>query len=98
MSCTYQDIVEIVNEADSATVKTLCTAEFVYKKFKQRHPQIYIGRPSRFLETARRIAGPIKNQRLKGSAKESYLKRKWKPRIRNISTKYQGSIYIYTHI
>ena len=50
MSITYQEIIEILNKADSVTDSTLSTAEFVYKEFKQCYPQVYIGRPSRFLE------------------------------------------------
>ncbi len=53
MSCTYQEIIEILNKADRVTDNTVSTAEFVYEQFKQRYPLIYIGRPSRFLETAR---------------------------------------------
>ena len=41
----------------------MSTAEFVYKEFKQRYPLVYIGRPSRFLETVRQIAAPIKKKR-----------------------------------
>lgn len=91
MSCTYQEIIEILNEADRVTDSTVSTAEYVYKEFKQRYPLIYIGRPNRFLETARRIAAPIKNKKVKGSAQTSYLKREWKPRIRNATKKCQGS-------
>ena len=91
MSITYQEIIEILNKADSVTDSTLSTAEFIYKEFKQCYPQVYIGRPSRFLETARRIAAPIKNQKIRGSAKTTYLKREWKPRIRNFTSKCQGS-------
>ena len=98
MSCTYQEIIEILNRADSATDSTQSTAEFVYEEFKKSHPQIYIGRPSRFLETARRIAAPIRNEKIKGSAKSSYLKRQWKPRIRNVTTKCQGNCYVTTYI
>ena len=91
MSCTYQEIIEILNKADRVTDNTVSTAEFVYEQFKQRYPLIYIGRPSRFLETARRIAAPIKNKKIKGSAQKSYLKREWRPRIRNITIKCQGN-------
>lgn len=88
--CKYEEIIEILDKADGITDGTVSTAEFVYKEFKQRYPMIYIGRPSRFLETARRIAAPIKNNKIKGSVKKSYLKREWKPRMRN-ATKCQGS-------
>ena len=90
MSCTYKEIIEVLDKADSATGCTQSASEFVYQEFMQRHPNIYIGRPSRFLETARRIAGPIKNGKLQGTARESYLKRQWTPRVRN-TTAYQGN-------
>ena len=73
MSCTYQEIIEILNKADRVTDNTVSTAEFVYKEFKQRYPLIYIGRPSRFLETARQIATPIKKKKIKGSAQKSCI-------------------------
>ena len=41
-----------LNKADSKTDSTHSTAEFVYEEFKKSHPQIHIGRPSRFLKTA----------------------------------------------
>ena len=59
---------------------TVSVAELLTAKFAHRFPHIRIGRPSRFLETVRRIAGPIKLQWLKGSARRSYLKCRWTPR------------------
>jgi len=95
MSCTYQAIIEILNKADRAKDSSVSTAEFVYEEFKKRYPLIQIGRPSTLLDTARRIAGPIRNQKLKRSAKKSYLKREWKPRIRNVTSRCQGiKLYI----
>ena len=91
MSCTYKEIIEVLEKADGATYSTQSTSKLVYQEFTQHHPNIYVGRPSRFLETARRIAGPIKNGKLQGTARESYLKRQWKPRVRNTTTAYQGS-------
>ena len=87
MSITYQEIIEILNKADSVRGSTLSTAEFVYKEVKESYPQISIGRPTRLLETARQIAAPIKNKKISESAKKSYLKREWKPRIRNFTSK-----------
>ena len=63
-------------------------AEFLAAKFSRRFPHVRVGRPGWFLETVRRIAGPIKHQRLNGSARRSYLKRRWTPRTRN--TTYLG--------
>lgn len=95
MSCTYKEIIDILNKAERVADGALATAEFVHEEFEKRYPLIYIGRPSRFLETARRIAGPIRSQKLKGLTQKSYLKREWKSRIRNVTTKCQGNNYNY---
>ena len=88
---TYQELIELLNGAESVTEGALSTAELVAEEFRQRYPHVYIGRPGRFLETIRRISGPIINQRLNASSMKSYLKRQWKPRIRNVTTQCQGT-------
>ena len=87
---TYQELIELLNDAESTTGGALSTAELVAEEFKQRCPHIYIGRPGRFLETIKRISGPIINHKLDESSNTSYLKRQWKPRIRNVTTECQG--------
>jgi len=88
---TYKELIELLNDAESVAESALSPAELVAEEFRQCYPHIYIGRPGRFLETIRRIAGPITNQRLNASSQRSYLKRQWKPRIRNTTDQCQGT-------
>ena len=84
---TYQELISLLNKAESESAGgAVSVAELLTAKFGHRYPHIRIGRPGRFLETVRRIAGPIKHQRLKGSARRSYLKRRWTPRTRNVTS------------
>ena len=79
----------VLSKAESeAGDSAASVAELLAAKFSRRFPHIRVGRPGRFLETVRRIAGPIKHQRLNGSACRSYLKHRWTPRTR--STTYLG--------
>ena len=83
---TYQQLIGMLNKAESeAADGAALVSELLAAKFSRRFPHIRLGRPGRFLETVRRIAGPIDNQRLKGSARRSYLKRQWTPRTRNMT-------------
>jgi len=95
---TYKELIELLNDAECVAECAFSTAELVAQEFRQRYPHIYIGRSGRFLETIRRIAGPITNQRLNASSQKSYLKRQWKPRIRNTTNQCQGThmYVIYT--
>jgi len=93
---TYQELIELLNDAESVTEGVLSTAEHVAEEFRTRYPHIYIGRPGRFLETIKRISGPIVNHKLNISSRKSYLKRQWKPRIRNVTTECQGTTSILT--
>ena len=82
---TYQELIGMLNKTESeASDGAVSVAELLTTKFGHRYPHIKIGRPGRFLETVRRIAGPVKHQRLKGSVRRSYLKRRWTPRTRNV--------------
>lgn len=87
---TYQQLIQILSKAESEAANdgAASVAEILAAKFSHRFPHIGVRRPGRFLETVRRIAGPIKHQRLIGSARRSYLKRRWTPRTRN--TTYLG--------
>ena len=83
---TYQELISMLNKAESeAADGAISVAELLTSKFSCCYPHITIGRPGRFLETVRRIAGPVKHQRLKGSARRSYMKRRWTPRTRNVT-------------
>ena len=81
----YKDLLHLLEQAESQTGSHLSTAELLTIKFSESYPHISISRPSRFLETVRRITAPIVNGRLQGDEKEEYLEREWTPRIRNPS-------------
>lgn len=84
---TYQHLIGMLSKAESeAAGGSLSVAELLSCKFSHRFPHVQIGRPGRFLETVRRIAGPIRRERLKGTARRSYLKRHWAPRTRNTTS------------
>ena len=83
---TYQELIGMLNKAEGeAADGAVSVAELLTTKFSHHYPHIPIGRPGRFLETARRIAGPVQHQQLKGSARRSYMKRRWTPRTRNVT-------------
>ena len=70
---TYKDLLDLLEQAESQTGSHLSTAELLTIKFSESYPHITISRPSRFLETVRRITTPIVNGRLQGDEKEEYL-------------------------
>ena len=86
---TYQQLLQMLSKAESEAANdgAASVAEILATKFSHHFPHIGVQKPGRFLETVR-IAGPIKHQRLIGSARRSYLKRRWTPRTRN--TTYLG--------
>ena len=72
---TYQQLIGMLSKAErEAGGGAPSVAELLSCKFCHRFPHIPIGRPGRFLETVR-IVGPIRRERLKGTARRSYLKR-----------------------
>lgn len=81
---TYKDLIDLLNEAERDDNST---AEVLTTMFCEAYPHIPVSRPGRFLETVRRIDGPVRNGKLKGSARTLYLKRTWTPRIRNTASK-----------
>ena len=88
---TYKELIELLDEVESLDLgPSRSTAEVLTSRFCDSYPLIKIGRPRRFLETVQRISGPIKNGKLKGSSRRSYLKRQWIPRTRN--TLAQGTV------
>ena len=96
---TYRELIKLLNKAETAASSrqpgVLSTAELLTTQFSRLYPHIKIGRPGRFLETVRRIDGPIRNGKLKGTCRQSYLKRRWTPRTRNPGTQCEG-MYNYT--
>ena len=81
----YRDLLDLLEQAETQTGSHLSIAELLTAKFSERYPHIKIGRPSRFLETVKRINGPILSGKLAEKEKREYLERKWTPRIRNPS-------------
>ena len=93
---TYQQLIGMLSKAErEASDGGVSVAELLTAKFSHCFPHIRVGRPGRFLETVR-IAGPMKLQRLKGSARRSYLKRRWAPRNRNVTCvgMYECTVYV----
>ena len=70
---TYHELIKLLGEAEGATASQHSTAELLTSKFCECYPLIQIGRPGRFLETVRRIDGPISTGKLKGSSQILYL-------------------------
>ncbi len=85
---TYGELIELLHVAELRYVEEdVELSELVVTLFKKRYPSIYIGRPSRFLDTLRRIALPTRphvvGKQLNGDSLRSYLKQIWSPKIRN---------------
>ena len=88
---TYQDLIDLLDEAEASEKPT---AEVLATMFCEAYPHIPISRPARLLETARRIAGPIRKGSTTGSAHTLYLRRTWTPRIRNSRGRRVGVHYL----
>ena len=70
---TYQQLIGMLTKAErEASDGGVSVAELLTAEFARRFPHVRIGRLGRFLETAR-IAGPVKLQRLKGSARRVHV-------------------------
>ena len=87
---TYGELIEMLKVSETANARSCNSgvAEILTAEFQQRYPQIPVSRPSRFLDTVRRLEAPtrpssIGESKLAGSPLNSYLKRRWIPRIRN---------------
>lgn len=80
---TYKELIQLLSEAEKDQSDMQSTAELLAARFRDLYPHVSISRPGRFLETVRRIAGPIQNSKLKGVSRKLYLKRRWSPRSRN---------------
>ena len=83
---TYSELIQLLSEAERDQSDLQSVAELLAGRFCDLCPHIKISRPGRFLETVRRIAGPIRSGRLKGDSRKSYLERHWIPRTRNIAS------------
>ena len=85
---TYKELIQLLTEAEKEAQDCVhSVAELLASKFCKLYPHISVSRPGRFLETVRRIDGPIRSGKLKGSYRKHYLERKWTPRTRNTTGK-----------
>ena len=86
---TYGELIDFLNAAELESEDSeQPVAEIITEKFRSQYPDIPIHRPSRFLDTVRRLAAPTKpsaigRQKFVGSPLRSYLHRHWVPRTRN---------------
>ena len=87
---TYGELIHMLKTSEMKA-ETICNsgvADLLTAEFQHKFPQIPISRPSRFLDTVRRLEAPtmpsaLGQRKLDGSPLKSYLKRRWIPRIRN---------------
>ena len=86
---TYGDLIQYLYDSENACSSNgQPVAEVLTEKFTSRYPHIPVNRPSRFLDTVRRIAAPtlpsaVGKSKLVGSPLSSYLRRRWVPRTRH---------------
>ena len=85
---SYGDLIDFLEAAEIETDCYQSVADILTEKFTASYPHIPITRPSRFLDTVRRLAAPTKpsavgQQKLIGSPLTSYRHRHWIPRTRH---------------
>ena len=87
---TYGELINMlkISEKKAETMCNSGVAELLTAEFHHKFPQTSISRPSRSLDTVRRLEAPTRpsalgQRKLDGSPLKSYLKRKWIPRIWN---------------
>lgn len=86
---TYGDIINMLKDVEiEAQSSEMSAVDILTAKFRHEYPHIVINRPSRFLDSIRRIAAPTRPSavgpsKLSGSPLRTYLKRTWVPRTRN---------------
>ncbi len=86
---SYGELLELLTIAeDKSANEGLSLCDVLVAEFSARYPAIHIGRANRFVDTVQRIAAPISQStvarsKLDGDSLRSYLRRTWKPRIRN---------------
>ena len=87
---SYGDLIDLLEAAEiaSETDSDRSVADILAEKFTASYPHVPISRPSRFLDTVKRLAAPAKpsavgQQKLMGSPLTSYRRRHWIPRNRH---------------
>ena len=94
---SYGDLIDLLEYVETAN-ENGPVADILFEKFAASYPHIPISRPSRFLDTVRRLAAPTKpsavgQQKLTGSPLTSYRRRHWVPRNRH-----QHGMCYYCHV
>ena len=90
---TYGELLQFLEYAErNADKESQSVSELLVLRLHDNYPCVNIGRPSRLLDTVRRIAAPTRpsaaeKSKLNGSSLRSYLKRRWSPRVRNMPSK-----------
>lgn len=86
---SYGEMIDLLEDVEIEVAKeNRPIADILVEKFTANYPHIPICRPSRFLDTVRRLAAPTKpsavgKQKLIGSPLASYRRRHWMPRNRH---------------
>ena len=81
------DLLEAAQIAHETGSEDKIVAEILTEMFTSKHPHVQINRPSRFLDTVKRLAAPTKpssvgEAKLSGSPLAHYRRREWSPRNR----------------
>ena len=84
---TYGELIDTFEEVEGFPD----AADLLCAKLCKRHPNIKVGRPSRLLDTAKRLIAPTRPNmlgpaKLTGSPLAHYRRRVWEPRIRTTGT------------
>ena len=95
---TYGKLIDILQAAEiacEADHQKHSVAEVLVEKFTSNYPHISVSRPTRFLDTVRRLAAPTKpsalgEQKLLGSPLVTYRRRVWIPRRRHKQGIFRG--------
>ena len=102
---TYGELIAFL-EAAERECGGISTAEILARKVSMKYPDVPIRRPSRFLDTVKRLAAPTKPSplgppKLTDSPLRSYLRREWMPRTRNVPGtvfKNAGASHLLNHV
>ena len=85
---SYGELIDFLQVAEDACGQKDSVADILTEKFTSSYPHIPICRPTRFLDTVRRLAAPTKSsavgeKKLLGSPLITYRRRVWVPRSRH---------------
>jgi hypothetical protein len=88
LGISYGVLIDILEEVEKECPDSRDIAHQLSSKIQLLNPDIVIGRESRFYETVKRIAAPMRpsirgDSKLKGSLAQRYRDKVWIPRVRN---------------